>query len=138
MKIIALTIVVLIALIAFGGPLASKQTGIVTSDEHDYRKVEPFRSSEVGNTLARACGDCHSNQTSLPWYGHVAPVSWWIHKHIREGRKELNFSSGRGIRHSSGIMSWSRSAESSRMAECRRHHIGFCILNRDWKLRIRK
>jgi hypothetical protein len=92
MKIIALTIVVLIALIAFGGPLASKQTGIVTSDKHDYRKVEPFRGSEVGNTLARACGDCHSNQTSLPWYGHVAPVSWWIHRHIREGREELNFS----------------------------------------------
>ena len=92
MKIIALTIVVLIALIAFGGSLARKQTGIVTSDEHDYRKVEPFRGSEVGSTLARACGDCHSNQTSLPWYGHVAPISWWIKSHVREGREELNFS----------------------------------------------
>jgi Haem-binding domain len=92
MRIIALTIVVLIALIAFGGSLASKQTGIVTSDEHDYRKVEPFRGSEVGNTLARACGDCHSNQASFPWYGHVAPVSWWIKGYIREGREELNLS----------------------------------------------
>jgi len=35
-------------------------------------------------------------------------------------------------------MNWSRSAESSRTVECRRHHIGFSILNRDCKLRIRK
>jgi hypothetical protein len=92
MKIIALTIVVLIALIAFGGSLASKQTGIVTSDEHDYRNTDPFHGSESGATLVRACGNCHSNHTILPGYGHVAPVSWWIHRHIREGREELNFS----------------------------------------------
>jgi len=42
--------------------------------------------------MARACGDCRSNQTSLPWYGHVAPISWWIKSHVREGREELNFS----------------------------------------------
>jgi hypothetical protein len=47
MKIIALTIVVLIALIAFAGSLASKQTGIVTSDEHDYSKTDPFHGSEA-------------------------------------------------------------------------------------------
>jgi hypothetical protein len=92
MKIIVLTIAVLIALIAFGGSLASKQTGIVTSDEHDYRNTDPFHGSEADATLVRACGNCHSNQTILPWYGHVGPVSWWIHTHIREGREELNFS----------------------------------------------
>jgi hypothetical protein len=92
MKIIALTIVVLVALIAFGGSLASKQTGIATSDEHDYRNTDPFHGSEAGATLVRDCGNCHSNQTILPWYGHVAPASWWIHGHIREGRGELNFS----------------------------------------------
>jgi hypothetical protein len=92
MKTIALTIVVFTALIAFGVSLASKQNGIVTSDEHNYRKTDPFHGSEAGATLLRACGNCHSNQTSLPWYGHVAPVSWWIDRHIREGREELSFS----------------------------------------------
>jgi len=92
MKIIALTILVLIALIALGVSRASKQTGIVTSDEHDYRKTDLFHGSEAGATLLRACANCHSNQTILPWYGHVAPVSWWIHRHIREGRGELSFS----------------------------------------------
>ncbi len=93
MKPLALTIVFLmLALIAFGCSLSRKQIGKVSPEANDYRNVEPFRGSEVGNTLARACGGCHSNQTSLPWYGHVAPISWWIKSHVREGREELNFS----------------------------------------------
>jgi Haem-binding domain len=76
----------------FGRSLSRKQNGQVSPKVNDYRNVEPFRGSEVGNTLARACGDCHSNQTSLPWYGHVAPISWWIKSHVCEGREELNFS----------------------------------------------
>jgi hypothetical protein len=93
MKLLALTIVFLmLALIAFGGSLSRKQNGQVSPKANDYRYAEPFRGSEVGNTVARACGDCHSNQTSLPWYGHVAPISWWIKSHVREGREELNFS----------------------------------------------
>jgi hypothetical protein len=93
MKWLALTIVFLmLALIAFGGSLSRTQNGQVPPKSKDYRNVEPLRGSEVANTLARACGDCHSNQTSLPWYGHVAPISWWIKSHVREGREELNFS----------------------------------------------
>jgi hypothetical protein len=93
MKWVALTIVFLmLALIVFGSSLSRTQNGQVSRKANDYRNVEPFRGSEVGNTLARACGDCHSNQTSFPWYGHVAPVSWWIKSHIREGREELNLS----------------------------------------------
>ena len=93
MKRLTLTIVFLmLALIAFGGSLSRKQNGQVSPKANDYHQVEPFRGSEAGNTLARACGDCHSNQTSLPWYGHVVPISWWIKSHVREGREELNFS----------------------------------------------
>jgi hypothetical protein len=93
MKVIALTIpLLMLALIAFGGSLSRKQIGQVSPEANDYRNGEPFRGSEVGNTLARACGDCHSNQTRLPWYGHVAPISWWIQSHVREGREEMNFS----------------------------------------------
>jgi len=40
----------------------------------------------------QACGNCHSDHTDWPWYGHVAPVSWWIAWHVREGRKQLDFS----------------------------------------------
>lgn len=44
-------------------------------------------------TLAqRACFDCHSNETTWPWYGYVAPISWRLADHINEGRDQLNFS----------------------------------------------
>jgi hypothetical protein len=93
MKRLPLTIAFLmLALIAFGGSLSRKRIGPVSPEENDYRNAEPFRGSEVGNKLARACGNCHSNHTNLPWYGHVAPISWWIKSHVREGREELNFS----------------------------------------------
>ncbi len=42
--------------------------------------------------LQDACYDCHSYETTYPWYTYVAPVSFWISGHIRNGRKKLNFS----------------------------------------------
>ena len=47
----------------------------------------------VKETLERSCYDCHSNQTRWPWYSAVAPLSWWIHHDVGEGRRRLNFSS---------------------------------------------
>lgn len=46
----------------------------------------------VDALLHRACYDCHSNETRWPWYTQVAPVSWILAKHVRDGRDELNFS----------------------------------------------
>jgi hypothetical protein len=31
-----------------------------------------------------------------PWYGKVAPVSWWLKNHVSEGRAALNFSEWHG------------------------------------------
>jgi hypothetical protein len=42
--------------------------------------------------LRKACYDCHSHETRWPWYSRVAPMSWWIADHVREGREDLNFS----------------------------------------------
>ena len=47
---------------------------------------------KVAALLRSACYDCHSHETVWPWYGHVAPVSWWLMDHIKDGRKRLNFS----------------------------------------------
>lgn len=43
-------------------------------------------------TLRRACYDCHSDETTWPWYSHVAPFSWWLVDHVKSGRRHLNFS----------------------------------------------
>ena len=41
---------------------------------------------------ARACFDCHSNETIWPWYSHVAPMSWLVQRDVDEGRRALNYS----------------------------------------------
>ena len=46
----------------------------------------------VNAVLTRSCSDCHSNRTVYPWYSKISPVSWWLAKHIEDGRKELNIS----------------------------------------------
>jgi hypothetical protein len=48
-------------------------------------------SQQTQALTQRACFDCHSNQTSWPWYAYVAPVSWLITRDVIEGRRELNF-----------------------------------------------
>lgn len=56
-------------------------------------RVEPAWDSATTRQLAaRACFDCHSNQTQWPWYSSVAPVSWLVHRDVNVGRKKLNFS----------------------------------------------
>jgi len=41
--------------------------------------------------LAKACNDCHTNNTNYPWYSNLQPVHWWMNNHVLEGKKELNF-----------------------------------------------
>jgi hypothetical protein len=48
--------------------------------------------SPVDAIFRRACYDCHSNETSWPWYSNIAPASWFLTDHVNHGRKHLNFS----------------------------------------------
>jgi Haem-binding domain len=57
----------------------------------DITKVHAV-PADVQQVLQKACYDCHSNNTNYPWYSQVQPVAWWLNDHIKEGKKELNFS----------------------------------------------
>jgi hypothetical protein len=46
---------------------------------------------EVQAILNRACSNCHSNHTTWPWYGQIAPFSWVITDDVNEGRRHMNF-----------------------------------------------
>jgi len=46
---------------------------------------------DVRSIMAKACNDCHSNNTRYPWYSKIQPVHWWLDKHIRGAKKEINF-----------------------------------------------
>ena len=47
---------------------------------------------DVQAILDRSCRDCHTNNTTWPWYSHVAPMSWGVIGHVNDGRGNLNFS----------------------------------------------
>jgi hypothetical protein len=55
-------------------------------------EAEILAPPEVKMVLRAACYDCHSNETTWPWYSHIAPVSWLVARDVHEGRAELNFS----------------------------------------------
>lgn len=48
--------------------------------------------ADVAHILRVSCYDCHSNETKLKWFDEIAPASWLVAGHIRDGRKALNFS----------------------------------------------
>jgi hypothetical protein len=52
----------------------------------------PWDSAETRRLVVKACYDCHSNETHTRWYDEVAPVSWWITRHVEDGRRAMNFS----------------------------------------------
>lgn len=49
-------------------------------------------STATRDLAARACFDCHSNESRWPLYANIAPVSWLIYNDVMEGRSRLNFS----------------------------------------------
>ena len=46
---------------------------------------------EIMTMLKTSCYDCHSYETKMPWYGNIAPMSWEVRSHIKQGRAWLNF-----------------------------------------------
>lgn len=86
--------------VAAGVLLAAIQ---VVRPTHTNPVVDPARTlqgtlpSHPGvPVVARACENCHSNQTNWPWYSHVAPVSWLVAHDVKEAREALNFSEWAG------------------------------------------
>jgi hypothetical protein len=47
--------------------------------------------TEIAGLFKRSCNDCHSNTTQWPWYADIAPISFEVRGHVRDGRKWLNF-----------------------------------------------
>ncbi len=47
--------------------------------------------ADVKTILAKACNDCHSNNSNYPWYANLQPIHWWMEKHIKEGKKNINY-----------------------------------------------
>ena len=48
--------------------------------------------ADVYAVLKTSCYDCHSNNSTYPWYNNIQPVAWYLADHIKEGKKEINFN----------------------------------------------
>ena len=91
MKIVK--IIVLILLVVFVGiqliPTERNQSNQIPATDFLVVNNTPENISKL---LQVACYDCHSNNTEYPWYNKIQPVAWFLEDHIKEGKKELNFS----------------------------------------------
>jgi len=66
-------------------------------NEGGYESVMAFEnetkpSVQVATILKEQCYDCHSDQTQYPWYSEIAPASYWLADHIKDGKKHFNVS----------------------------------------------
>lgn len=85
--IIGSVLILVVIVIQFFRP--EKNNSPVSTDDLIFNVQIP---NGVKRTLVNACYDCHSNQTRYPWYSNIAPVSWLLANHIKEGKAHLNFS----------------------------------------------
>lgn len=67
------------------------QENPVTNPQYEFFTVASVPEN-VQSIFRTSCYDCHSNHTAYPWYSKIAPFSWMLANHIKEGREHLNFS----------------------------------------------
>jgi len=67
------------------------EKNISTSPSKDHISAVVFTPIEIQNVLKQSCYDCHSNHTNYLWYHEIAPFSWGVALHIKDGKKHLNF-----------------------------------------------
>jgi hypothetical protein len=88
-KKLLLALLIVLVLIQFIRPERNTSSETITSN--DISKVHPIPQN-VHEVLVKKCYDCHSNNTTYPWYINLQPIGWWLANHVSEGKEELNFS----------------------------------------------
>lgn len=87
-KKIILGLAVILIGIQFFQPLRN-QSDEVTASHIERVYAVP---QNVKAILTQSCYDCHSNNTRYPWYSRIQPGAWYMARHIKKGKEELNFS----------------------------------------------
>lgn len=87
-KLAALLIIAILIILQFFQP--EKNQGSIRQ-ESDLIVVASVPDS-LSKILITSCYDCHSNRTEYPWYNRISPVSWYLYKHVSEGKEGLNLS----------------------------------------------
>lgn len=64
----------------------------VNTENPPVTAAMPSAGAEVDGLLQAACNDCHTHETTWPWYSKIAPVSIFVARHVDEGREHFNLS----------------------------------------------
>lgn len=87
-KKIILGLAVILIGIQFFQPLRNQSDEVTASHIERVYNVP----QNVKTILTQSCYDCHSNNTRYPWYSRIQPGAWYMARHIKKGKEELNFS----------------------------------------------
>ncbi len=88
-KKILIALSIILVAIQFIRPAPNISSGDTPNDITKKYEVP----EQVQSILKQSCYDCHSNNTTYPWYANVQPVGWWIQNwHVNDGKEHLNFS----------------------------------------------
>jgi len=86
-KKILLVLLAALVVIQFIHPTKNKSEG----PQPNYIGNNYNIPEDVKTILAKACNDCHSNNTRYPWYANLQPVHWWLENHVKDGKKHINY-----------------------------------------------
>ena len=87
-KKILLALLAILVIIQFIRPTRNKSESISANDIRNHYAVP----ANIDAILKRSCNDCHTNNTTYPWYTNIQPVGLWLQHHVNEGKSHLNFS----------------------------------------------
>lgn len=87
-KVFGWILLLTLAGIQFARPEKNIQAGVAV--KHISTKFSI--PSNVQPILEKACYDCHSNNSRYPWYFNIQPVGMWMNGHIKEAKRQVNFS----------------------------------------------
>jgi len=87
-KIVSIILIGIIVLIQFFQPERNKGTIDPVVDLLGVTSIPDSLAAIFKNS----CYDCHSDHTDYPWYSKISPVSWYLEKHIKDGKEKLNMS----------------------------------------------
>ena len=88
LRVILIVLLVVLILIQFIRPAENAGEEIAANQITAAQQVP----ENVRQILKVSCYDCHSNTTHYPWYDKVQPIAWFLSDNIKEGKREVNFS----------------------------------------------
>ena len=87
-KKILVGLVLLFIIAQFFSP-KKNQSEFVSKEAFFVQTNAPMKVQKI---LTQACFDCHSGQTTYPWYNSITPINYWLNSHINEGKKHFDIS----------------------------------------------